>query len=96
MADGDGTVVLSQNFAGNLSIITPAFAPGRRGRLIIHNLDGTNRSLLWGAGTGVVASFPLAITLNAGTYTQIDWEFVYINAKAIFRYVVVDANRAAP
>lgn len=98
MPNGDGTSVITQNFAGNMLVTVPSFSPGRRGRLYVHNADGTNRGLtfLTVGAAGVDAVSGASITLNTATYTQIDWEFIYINSKATFCYRVTDANRAVP
>lgn len=96
MPDGDGTTVFSQNFAGNCVMTTPTFYPGRRGRLYVHNQDGTNRSLVFTASASVFAVTGAGITINTATYTQVDWEMVYMNGHAVFRYWVTDANRIPP
>jgi len=94
--DGDGTDVISFNFAGSFVVTVPTFYPGRRGRMYIHNQNGTNRALAFVMPASVFSETGAAVTLNTGTYTQVDWEFIYMNAHPVFRYWVTDANRTPP
>lgn len=92
-----GELHVRQTFAGDVTITMPAYAPGRRMRMYYHNDDGSARGVTFALGSGTTYLTPNAsVTMNANTYTQVDFEFVYIGTTACLRYVVTDANRAEP